>query len=100
MPLYCPLCGLPVFMVAFDYGRCRETGYHDAGETPHCELHGMLDEGDLIEDAALAQALAAHHMEPPACDACGKDRLDMAQARSARQRAGDGSHAVCCVEGA
>lgn len=52
MKLYCPHCGLPVFFVAFDYGR------GDKGETPNCEIHGRVLATKLIDDAAQAQAVA------------------------------------------
>ncbi len=61
--MFCPLCTEPVFYVPFDYGVCRETGYHDAGETPHCEVHGRLDEGDLLDEAQVAELISLFETE-------------------------------------
>jgi len=36
----CPDCNGTLFPVAFNYGRCGSTGYHDAGVTLHCERCG------------------------------------------------------------
>ncbi len=43
-------CGGHIFWVEYDYGACRETGYHDTGEWPHCEKCGLVDEGDCKEE--------------------------------------------------
>lgn len=83
---FCPHCGLPAFFVPFDYGRLgREAGRHDAGETPHCEVHGQLDERDLIEEAALAQVVAEafEKRQEALCHDCNRT---------------DGTHADTCPE--
>jgi hypothetical protein len=67
----CPSCGNPVFYVRFDYGVCRETGYHDAGETPHCEVHGRLDEGDLLDATQVAELASLFDGERDAVESAG-----------------------------
>ena len=50
----CPECGArDVVVKEYDYGVCRETGYHDAGERFRCLHCGATgDASDLVNDAA------------------------------------------------
>lgn len=49
----CPECGSSNLGVElYDYGVCRETGYHDAGERFHCRDCGTsADADDLVPHA-------------------------------------------------
>jgi hypothetical protein len=51
----CPECGSHnVRVEPYDYGVCRETGYHDAGEMYVCGDCGTRgDDGDLAMQASL-----------------------------------------------
>ena len=43
----CPECGSPEVTVhEYDYGICRETGYHDAGERYRCHACGSTGDAD------------------------------------------------------
>ena len=50
----CPECGSEnVRVVEYDFGRCRETGYHDDGERYECHdcgAYGDADELVIVED--------------------------------------------------
>jgi len=51
----CPECGSNHLAIKqYDYGACRETGYHDAGERFHCRDCG--DEGDVSEIRCVGDA--------------------------------------------
>ena len=54
----CPECGSEnVRVVEYDFGRCRETGYHDAGERYECHVCGACgDAGELVTAGAKAHA--------------------------------------------
>jgi transposase-like protein len=46
----CPECGGDnVRVVEYDFGRCRETGYHDAGERYECHDCGAYGDADELE---------------------------------------------------
>jgi hypothetical protein len=46
----CPECGSEnVRVVEYDFGRCRETGYHDAGERYECHDCGAYGDADELE---------------------------------------------------
>jgi hypothetical protein len=47
----CPECGGELAITPYDFGVCRETGYHDAGERFVCRDCGA--EGDASELSAL-----------------------------------------------
>ncbi len=54
----CPTCGDILQARTYDYGRCSETGYHDAGEYLYCDTcRQSVDEGDALEDGPEAEAL-------------------------------------------
>lgn len=54
----CPDCGDILQVRPYDYGRCAETGYHDAGEYLYCDTcHKAVDEGDALDDGPEAEAL-------------------------------------------
>ena len=59
----CPECGSDDIRIEpYDFGRCSETGYHDAGERYQCLGCGASgDAGDL-----LAAADESGNQEPPA----------------------------------
>ncbi len=60
----CPTCGDILQVRSYDYGRCRETGYSDSGETFYCDTCGKaVDEGDVLEDGPEAEALRDAHEE-------------------------------------
>ena len=48
----CPLCGGTNFTTwEYDFGRCPETGYHDAGERYRCfDCRSEGDVDELIQD--------------------------------------------------
>lgn len=51
----CPQCGGRVLIEPYDFGRCTETGYQDAGERFHCTECGAQGEADeivYVEDEA------------------------------------------------
>ena len=46
----CPECGSDnVSVVEYDFGRCPETGYHDAGERYECHDCGAYGDADELE---------------------------------------------------
>lgn len=50
--MMCPQCGGDNVRIApYDFGRCSETGYHDAGERFHCHDCGAEGDVDEIERA-------------------------------------------------
>ncbi len=54
----CPTCGDILQARTYDYGRCSETGYHDAGEYLYCDIcRQSVDEGDALEDGPEAERL-------------------------------------------
>ena len=44
----CPECGGRVLIQPYDFGRCSETGYHDAGERFRCTVCGDQGEADEL----------------------------------------------------
>ena len=50
----CPVCGSDDLRIEeYDFGKCPETGYHDAGERYCCLNCGDSgDASDLVEEAA------------------------------------------------
>ena len=45
----CPECGSDnVSVVEYDFGRCPETGYHDAGERYECHDCGAYGDADEL----------------------------------------------------
>ena len=57
----CPECGSTnLILEEFDFGVCRETGYHDAGELFRCRECGAKgDVSDAIVDTG--EARGGHH---------------------------------------
>jgi hypothetical protein len=58
----CPECGSTNLTIReYDYGRCRETGYHDAGEMFWClECGEMGDASDAIVESGETRE-GVHH---------------------------------------
>ena len=53
----CPECGSDnVRVVPYDFGRCPETGYHDAGERYQCLECGATGDADelVMQDVPVA----------------------------------------------
>lgn len=67
----CPECGGDnVRIMEYDFGRCPETGYHDAGERFQCRECGAEgDADDLVvpeSDDAPCNSISVGSSEPPA----------------------------------
>ena len=59
----CPECGSgEVTVQEYDFGICRETGYHDAGERFRCRVCGAA--GDA-EDLGPGNSISVGSSEPP-----------------------------------
>lgn len=54
----CPECGSDdVRIEEYDFGRCPETGYHDAGERYRCLACGATGEADELVTPDEPQAI-------------------------------------------
>jgi rubredoxin len=63
----CPECGSgEVTVQEYDFGICRETGYHDAGERFRCRACGAAGEADdLVPIKTAGNSISVGSSERP-----------------------------------
>jgi hypothetical protein len=56
----CPECGsTDIAIKQYDFGVCRETGYHDAGERFHCRACGATGDADDLRTTTAVETLGS-----------------------------------------
>ena len=67
----CPECGGEARVYEYDFGRCSETGYHDAGECYRCLDCGQTGDAADVEDCRECAAPRQELLPLPARVAFG-----------------------------